>query len=154
MTTTTDCKTLSIPEAGRIYFGLSRNGSYEAAKRGELPVLKVGGKYRVPIVALEKMLDFSSPPLADPTQGKLRVSRALIGDRQFQYPNKPPSIPAFMGSTPLASCQRTRWLMDNKYRHRHARPTIDRRSADSFGDHSATISPKNSPQKDWGLGVG
>jgi Helix-turn-helix domain len=48
--------TLSVPEAGRLYFGLGRNGSYDAARRGELPVLKIGRRLRVPVVALERML--------------------------------------------------------------------------------------------------
>jgi hypothetical protein len=49
--------TMTVPEAGRRYFGLSRNGSYDAAKRGEIPVVKIGRMLRVPIRALEKMLD-------------------------------------------------------------------------------------------------
>jgi hypothetical protein len=32
-------KTLSVPEAGRLYFDLARNASYEAARRGEIPTL-------------------------------------------------------------------------------------------------------------------
>jgi hypothetical protein len=48
---------MTVPEAGRRYFGLSRNGSYDAAKRGEIPVVKIGRMLRVPIRALEKMLD-------------------------------------------------------------------------------------------------
>src|ERR1700730_2014567 len=50
-------KTLSAPEAGQRYFDLGRNASYEAARRGELPVIKIGSRLRVPIVALERMLD-------------------------------------------------------------------------------------------------
>ena len=50
-------KTLDVPTAGREYFGLSRNGSYEAAKRGDLPVIKIGGRLRVPVAALERMLE-------------------------------------------------------------------------------------------------
>ena len=49
-------KTLSVPEAGKRYFDLGRNASYEAARRGELPVIKIGSRLRVPIVALERML--------------------------------------------------------------------------------------------------
>lgn len=49
-------KTLSVPAAGKLYFGLARNSSYEAAKRGDLPVIKIGGRLRVPVVALERML--------------------------------------------------------------------------------------------------
>jgi excisionase family DNA binding protein len=52
-------KTLSVPEAGRDYFGLSRNGSYEAVRRGEIPVVRIGKKLRVPICQLERMLENS-----------------------------------------------------------------------------------------------
>jgi excisionase family DNA binding protein len=49
--------TLSVPEAGAKYFGLSRNGSYEAAAQGRLPVVRMGKLLRVPVRALERMLD-------------------------------------------------------------------------------------------------
>src|SRR5262245_15814549 len=49
--------TLSVPEAGRKYFGLSRNGAYMAAARGEIPVIKVGRLLRVPIRAMERLLE-------------------------------------------------------------------------------------------------
>ncbi len=58
-------KTLSVPQAGKRYFDLAKNASYEAAKRGELPVIKIGGRLRVPIVALERML--ASAGSHDPT---------------------------------------------------------------------------------------
>jgi excisionase family DNA binding protein len=47
--------TLSVPEAGQ-RLGPGRNASYEAARRGELPVLRFGRKLRVPSVALERLL--------------------------------------------------------------------------------------------------
>jgi hypothetical protein len=49
-------KTMSVPAAGKQYFGLGKNASYAAAARGEIPVLKLGARLRVPIVALERML--------------------------------------------------------------------------------------------------
>jgi hypothetical protein len=49
-------KTLPVPVAGRRYFDLGRNASYEAAKRGDLPVIRIGSRLRVPIAALERML--------------------------------------------------------------------------------------------------
>jgi hypothetical protein len=52
--------TLSVPEAGRRYFGLCRNAAYDAAKRGEIPTVKVGRLLRVPVRALERMLDRAS----------------------------------------------------------------------------------------------
>jgi excisionase family DNA binding protein len=48
--------TISVPEAGR-RLGLGRNAAYEAAKRGELPVLKFGKRLVVPIAALERLLE-------------------------------------------------------------------------------------------------
>jgi hypothetical protein len=50
-------KTLSVPEAGKKYFDLCPGTSYEAARRGELPVIRVGRRVRVPVRALEAMLD-------------------------------------------------------------------------------------------------
>jgi hypothetical protein len=49
--------TISVPEAGKKYFGLCRNASYDAASRGEIPTIKVGRLLRVPVRALERMLD-------------------------------------------------------------------------------------------------
>lgn len=51
-----DRKTLAVPEAGKRYFELGRNASYEAAKRGDLPVIRIGSRLRVPVAALERML--------------------------------------------------------------------------------------------------
>jgi excisionase family DNA binding protein len=51
-----NCKTMTVPEAGRRYFDLSRNASYEAARRGEIPVIRIGRLLRVPVTALERML--------------------------------------------------------------------------------------------------
>jgi len=50
-------KTISVPEAGREYFDLSRNASYQAARRGEIPTIRIGRILRVPIVALERKLE-------------------------------------------------------------------------------------------------
>ena len=52
--------TISVPEAGR-RLSLGKNASYEAARRGELPVLRFGRKLRVPIVALERLLAEAKP---------------------------------------------------------------------------------------------
>jgi hypothetical protein len=50
-------KTLTVPEAGRRYFSLGRNASYEAARRGDIPTIRIGRLLRVPIVALERKLE-------------------------------------------------------------------------------------------------
>jgi hypothetical protein len=54
-------KTLSVPDAGRIYFALGRNASYDAAARGEIPTIRIGRMLRVPVVALERMLSECKP---------------------------------------------------------------------------------------------
>ena len=56
-----ECRTMSVPEAGNLYLGLSRNGSYDAAKRGEIPTIRVGRKFRVPVAAMERLLDSAAP---------------------------------------------------------------------------------------------
>jgi hypothetical protein len=50
-------KTISVPEAGARYYDLSRNASYDAAKRGEIPTIKVGRLLRVPVAAMERKLE-------------------------------------------------------------------------------------------------
>jgi hypothetical protein len=58
MTTDTEApKTMSVPEAGKGYFGLGRNASYEAAKRGDIPTIKVGKLLRAVVQAMERKLD-------------------------------------------------------------------------------------------------
>ena len=54
--------TLSVPEAGKRYFNLCRNCSYEAAARGEIPTIKIGRILRVPVRALERMLERAGEP--------------------------------------------------------------------------------------------
>lgn len=48
--------TLSVEEAGCAVLGLSRAGSYAAAKSGALPVIRVGHRLVVPRHALERLL--------------------------------------------------------------------------------------------------
>src|SRR5215471_3173937 len=45
----------SIPQAGRM-IGLSRAGSYEAAKRGEIPTQEYGGRKIVPKAVWDRKL--------------------------------------------------------------------------------------------------
>ena len=53
----TEAKTMSVPEAGRVYLGIGRDASYEAAKRGDIPMIRIGRLQRVPIVAMERLLE-------------------------------------------------------------------------------------------------
>jgi hypothetical protein len=58
----TTIHTLSVPKAGRDYFDLGRNAAYAAAKRGDLPTIRLGKILRVPVRALEQMLDKTLKP--------------------------------------------------------------------------------------------
>ena len=48
--------TYEVPEAGAL-MGLSRNGSYDAANRGEIPTIKIGRLLKVPKAAFHRMLE-------------------------------------------------------------------------------------------------
>lgn len=53
----TQCLTMSVPEAGKAYLGIGRDASYEAAHRGQIPYMQVGKLMRVPIAAMERMME-------------------------------------------------------------------------------------------------
>lgn len=48
--------TISVIEAGKLFFGLGRNSAYEAAKRGDFETIKLGGKIVVPVAPLAERL--------------------------------------------------------------------------------------------------
>jgi hypothetical protein len=56
---------MDVPEAGA-KLGLGRNASYDAAKRGEIPTIRIGKLLRVPKLAFQRMLD-ASLKASDPT---------------------------------------------------------------------------------------
>ncbi|PSO29837.1 helix-turn-helix domain-containing protein [Bradyrhizobium sp. MOS002] len=45
-----------VPEAGAL-LGLTRNASYEAAKRGDLPTIRIGKLIKVPRAAFHRILE-------------------------------------------------------------------------------------------------
>lgn len=47
---------LTIPAAGRKFFGIGKSASYEAARRGQIPTIRIGRRLFVPIAAVENML--------------------------------------------------------------------------------------------------
>lgn len=49
-------KTLSIAEAGR-ELGLGKNAAYNAAHRGEIPTIKIGGRILVLRAAFDRLLE-------------------------------------------------------------------------------------------------
>jgi hypothetical protein len=48
--------TASVADVGRVCYGLSRNGSYNAARRGEIPTIRIGRLLKVPTAALRRQL--------------------------------------------------------------------------------------------------
>lgn len=48
--------TISVPDAGKIFFGLGRNASYDAAKRGDIQTIKIGKKIVVPVAPIAAQL--------------------------------------------------------------------------------------------------
>jgi hypothetical protein len=48
--------TVDVPTAGRI-LGIGRGSAYEAARRGEIPAIRIGGRLVVPTVRLRRMLE-------------------------------------------------------------------------------------------------
>jgi hypothetical protein len=68
--------TLSVPEAGKRYYGLSRNGSYAAAERGEIPTIRVGRLLRVPTKAMDRQLEV---PFGNSAASQAALRRGAIG---------------------------------------------------------------------------
>ena len=48
-------QTLTIEEAARV-LGIGRNSAYEAARRGEIPTIKIGRQLVAPRAALDRIL--------------------------------------------------------------------------------------------------
>ncbi|HAN64462.1 MAG TPA: DNA-binding protein [Rhizobiales bacterium] len=48
-------KTLTIPETAKL-LGVGLNQAYEAARRGEIPTIRIGRRILVPVAALERKL--------------------------------------------------------------------------------------------------
>jgi hypothetical protein len=60
------CLTMTVPEAGKRYLGLSRNGSYNAAAAGIIPVVRVGKLLRVPVAAMDRLVGRAPDAATDP----------------------------------------------------------------------------------------
>ena len=54
--------TMSVPAAGKLFYGLGRDGSYAAAARGDLIVIQVGRFKRVPVKAQERKIERAGEP--------------------------------------------------------------------------------------------
>jgi len=63
-----DRKTYKIEEAGRL-LGIGRNQAYEAARRGDIPTIKIGKRLLVPKAALDRMLSGEAAQALGDSQG-------------------------------------------------------------------------------------
>ena len=54
-TTVTERQTFTVEEV-RAVLGLGRNAVYEAVRRGEIPAIRIGGRWLVPRASLERLL--------------------------------------------------------------------------------------------------
>jgi hypothetical protein len=77
-------KTMSIPEAGYVYFGLSQNGAYDAAARGELPFFTIGRLKRVSGAKMEALM-LEGTNGTPSTQAPIE-ERAKAGAKSSKYP--------------------------------------------------------------------
>ena len=50
------CLVLDVPEAGEM-LGLNRNAAYAAAKRGDIPTIRIGKLIKVPKMAFDRLLE-------------------------------------------------------------------------------------------------
>lgn len=56
--------TISIEDAGRLFFSLKPEPARAAAKKGEIPSIKVGRKILVPTASIRRMLELDGPKTA------------------------------------------------------------------------------------------
>jgi hypothetical protein len=54
---------MSVPDAGALV-GLGRSAAYRAAKAGDLPTIRVGGRVVVPTAALRRLLQLDDGTVA------------------------------------------------------------------------------------------
>jgi excisionase family DNA binding protein len=59
---TTKQHVMTIPTAGRTYLNLGKHASYAAAHAGQIPTIRVGRKFLVPVAAMERMLETGVQP--------------------------------------------------------------------------------------------
>lgn len=55
--------TLTVEEAGH-YLNIARASAYAAARRGDIPTIRVGRRLLVPTASLRRMLDLDAAPIA------------------------------------------------------------------------------------------
>jgi hypothetical protein len=49
--------TASVPDVGRVFYGLAANASYRAAKEGEIATVRIGGRILALTAPLKKLVE-------------------------------------------------------------------------------------------------
>jgi hypothetical protein len=68
----------TVPEAGYL-LGLGRNAAYEAAKRGDIPTLRIGRLLLVPKIPFHRMLGITGTVTATPTETTTGAKLPRVG---------------------------------------------------------------------------
>jgi excisionase family DNA binding protein len=63
--TNQSCLTMSVPAAGARYLGLKPARAYQAAARGEIPTIRIGRLLRVPVAAMDRLLQRAEKDAAE-----------------------------------------------------------------------------------------
>ena len=79
--------TMPVPKAGRKYFNLGINGSYQAARTGEMPTVRIGRRVLACVPAIERMLgaqeeaqEALTPPRRPKAGGRPRIVEKNLRD--------------------------------------------------------------------------
>ena len=73
--------TIDVPCAGEILADLSRGGSYEAAKRGEIDVITVGARKRVSVAWMENKTGVTQGGLDDVIDAWIKTRTKVKGPK-------------------------------------------------------------------------
>lgn len=74
--TLADCAgrdTVSVVEAGEI-LGISKDAAYDGVKRGEIPTIRIGGRYLVPVARLRALIE--GEPRLEPIRLQVQTHHA------------------------------------------------------------------------------
>lgn len=48
--------TIPVPDAGKLFFGIGRNAAYDAARKGDIPTVDIGGRKMAVVSAIAAKL--------------------------------------------------------------------------------------------------
>ena len=82
--------TMTVPAAVKLYYDLGKNASYDAAKRGEIPTIRIGRLLRVPIIALERQLEMVAAKAESSLTMRRDTEHQAAGRNQPRRRGRPP----------------------------------------------------------------